>query len=202
MALPLYIFEERYKVMIAECVAESRPFGVVLIRTGNEVGEVGTLHEIGTTAHVTQVENLDDGRMNIAALGYSRFRIQKTHNARPFLTGIVEDFPLEDQANPKAKLLAAKLGPMLQAYLNIFAKLGNVQLEMDELPDEPATLAFLTAIILRTPMKDKQELLAVPDLLSLLRAERKMLRREAHILKILIEDGPRWRDDPSPFSTN
>src|SRR4051812_34656369 len=107
MALPLYIFEERYKVMISECVAESRPFGVVLIRTGNEVGETGTLHEIGTTAHVTQVENLDDGRMNIAALGYSRFRIQKTHNTRPFLTGIVEDFPLEDQANPKAKLLAA-----------------------------------------------------------------------------------------------
>jgi Lon protease-like protein len=202
MALPLYIFEDRYKLMISECVAESRPFGVVLIRTGQEVGEGASIHDVGTTAHITQVENLADGKMNIAALGYSRFRIQSTHNQRPFLTGVVEEFPLEDQSNTKAKLLATKLGPMLQAYLNIFAKLGNVQLEMDELPDDPSTLAFLTAIILRTPMKDKQQLLAVPDLLSLLRAERKMLHREAHILKILIENGPRWRDDAGPFSQN
>jgi len=202
MALPLYIFEDRYKMMISECVAASRPFGVVLIRTGNEVGSGAAIHEVGTTAHVTQVENLADGRMNIAALGYNRFRIQSTHNERPFLTGVVEDFPLDDQANPRAKLMATKLGPMLQAYLNIFAKLGNVELEIDELPEDPVTLAFLTAIILRTPMKDKQELLSVPDLLSLLRAERKMLHREAHILKILIENGPRWRDDPRPFSSN
>ena len=42
----------------------------------------------------------------------------------------------------------------------------------------------------------------MPDLMTLLRIERRMLNREAHILKLLIENGPRWRDDPKPFSIN
>lgn len=202
MALPLHIFEERYKLMISECIRDSRPFGVVLIRSGHEVGPGATIHTVGTTAHISQVENLNDGRMNIAALGHNRFRVKSVHSKKPYLTGLVDFFPLLDQDNEQAKLLAPKIASMLQGYLDIFATLGKVELEMEALPDDPVTLAFLTAIILRTPAKDKQLLLDVPDLLSLLRVERKMLNRETHILKILVENGPRWRDDPRPFSTN
>ena len=36
--LPLHIFEERYKLMINRCIDESAPFGVVLIKRGDEVG--------------------------------------------------------------------------------------------------------------------------------------------------------------------
>jgi len=182
-------------------VRDKRPFGVVLIRSGNARGE-RAIHACGTTAHITQVEHLGDGRMNIATLGYSRFRVQSTHQQKPYLTGIVEDFPLQGQNDPRCKVLATKVAPLLQNYLNIFATLGNVELEIEALPDDPITLAFLTAIILRTPMKDKQQLLDVPDLMTLLRIERRMLNREAHILKLLIEHGPRWRYEPSPFSTN
>ncbi len=201
MAQSLHIFEERYKLMISECVRDKRPFGVVLIRSGN-AGDESTIHACGTTAHITQVEHLGDGRMNIATLGYNRFRVHSTHRHKPYLTGIVEDFPLQGQTDPRCKAIAEKVAPLLQNYLNIFATLGNVELEMETLPEDPVTLAFLTAIILRTPMKDKQQLLDVPDLMTLLRIERRMLNREAHILKLLIEHGPRWRDDPSPFSTN
>jgi Lon protease-like protein len=202
MALPLHIFEERYKLMIGECIRDSRPFGVVLIESGREVGPGATIHKVGTTAHITQVEKLNDGRMNITALGYNRFRVHNVHTRKPFLTGLVEYFPLQDQGNEQAKKLVPKIAEMLQSYLDIFATLGKVELEMDALPDDPITLAFLTAIILRTPPKDKQLLLDIPDLLTLLRIERKMLSRESHILKILVENGPRWRDDPRPFSTN
>jgi hypothetical protein len=94
------------------------------------------------------------------------------------------------------------ISPMLQDYLDIIAKLGNVELEMDTLPEDPSTLAYLTAIVMRAPMLDKQRLLDIPDLPTMLRAERRMLRREVQILKMLIEQGPRWRDDPSPFSAN
>ncbi len=202
MALPLHIFEERYKLMISECIRDSQPFGVVLIRSGREAGSGAAVHSTGTTAHIKQVERLGDGRMNIATLGFHRFRIHSTHSKKPYLTGIIEMFPLQETQDPKAKALAQKMTPLLQSYLDIFASLGNVELEVDKLPDDPETLAFLTAIVLRTPQKDKQELLDVPDLVSLLRIERKMLNREAHILKILIENGTRWRDDPKPFSLN
>src|SRR5689334_15762796 len=165
MALPLHIFEERYKLMIGECIRESQPFGVVLIRSGQEIGPGAKIHAVGTTAHITQVENLNDGRMNIAALGYNRFRVKSVHSKKPYLTGLIDYFPLQDQENEQAKLLTPKIAEMLQGYLDIFATLGKVELEMDSLPDDPVTLAFLTAIILRTPAKDKQLLLDVPDLL-------------------------------------
>src|SRR5438132_12446158 len=38
MPLPLHIFEPRYREMMALCEQEERPFGVVLIQEGREVG--------------------------------------------------------------------------------------------------------------------------------------------------------------------
>src|SRR5262249_32248184 len=150
--LPLHIFEERYKLMIGECVKDSLPFGVVLIKSGSEVGPGASIYRVGTTAQITQVERLGEGRMNIAALGYNRFRILNVSKQKPYLTGLVEDYPLQDAENPNAKGIAQKLAPMLQNYLDIFASLGNVDLKIDSLPDDPVTLAFFTAIVLRTPM--------------------------------------------------
>jgi Lon protease-like protein len=202
MPLPLHIFEERYKLMIGECIRDSHPFGVVLMRSGNEGAINKPIYEVGTTAKITQVEHLGDGRMNISALGTSRFLIQRTHLDKPYLTGVIEDFPLLDTNNLETRFAARQVSPRLLHYLNIFAKLGNVQLELNKLPDDPITLAFMTAHFLRVPIQDKQILLSTPDLLSMLRTERKMLHREAFILKELIEKGPRWRDDPGPFSPN
>lgn len=202
MPLPLHIFEERYKLMISRCVERQQPFGVVLIRTGEEIGPGATLYDIGTTAHITQVEELPGGRMNINTLGYKRFRIMEVRHDEPYLTGLVEDFPLENEQSSAAEQVASRMTPVLQTYLDIFASIGNVDLEMDQLPDDPTTLAFLTAIILRTPMQDKQELLAKSDLVELLRAEYRILHRESQIMKILVDTGARWRDDSSPFSAN
>ena len=202
MTLALHIFEERYKLMIGECLEETQPFGIVLIRSGSEIGTDTEFHPVGTTAHITQVERLPDGRLNILTLGYRRFKIQEVRHHRPYLVGLVEDYPLQAVENPASEPLVSDLTLMLQHYLDIFAKLGKVDLQMTELPKDAETLAFLIAIVLRTPMKDKQDLLNAPDLLTLLKSERRMLRREAQILKLLIENGLRWRDDPKPFSAN
>jgi len=202
MTLALHIFEERYKLMIGECLQDTQPFGIVLIRSGSEVGPSADFHLVGTTAHITQVERLPDGRMNIVTLGYRRFKIHEVRHDRPYLVGLVEDFPLQSTDNVLSQPLVHDLSLMLQRYLDIFAKLGKVDLHMTELPKDAETLAFLIAIVLRTPMKDKQDLLSAADVLSLLKLERRMLRREAQILKLLIENGLRWRDDPKPFSVN
>ncbi|MBF6600779.1 MAG: LON peptidase substrate-binding domain-containing protein [Dehalococcoidia bacterium] len=60
MRLPLHIFEERYKIMVRECIDEDAPFGVVLIRSGAEVGGGAIPHDVGTTARIIQVEYLDE----------------------------------------------------------------------------------------------------------------------------------------------
>src|SRR3989337_2434064 len=41
VALPLHVFEERYRVMVGRCIDLGEPFGVVLIRQGREVGPAG-----------------------------------------------------------------------------------------------------------------------------------------------------------------
>lgn len=202
MMLPLHIFEERYKLMIYRCVTENTPFGVVLIREGSEIGGGAKIFDIGTTAHITKVDPLEDGRMNIATLGFNRFRIHELITEEPYLCAMVKDFPLEDKDSLSASREAAQLGPMLLKYLDIITAISDVDVKLEKLPDDAATLAFLTAIVMRTPMEDKQTLLSIPSLPALLRSERQMLVREAQLLRFFLEHTPRWINSASPFSPN
>ena len=89
MPLPLHIFEERYKAMIGACADRDEPFGVLLIKDGNEVGEPSTPHTIGTTARVSQVQRLEEGRLNILTRGETRFELLETVQTTPHLVGLV-----------------------------------------------------------------------------------------------------------------
>lgn len=202
MPLYLHIFEPRYKLMIGECIRQQRPFGVVLISQGSEVSPNVSIYSVGTTADITHVKPLAHGEMNIATIGRSRFRILSTHNRQPYLSGIVEDFPVTQQHDASLPTLVSRLTPLVKRYLNIFAALGEVEFKMDRLPDDPELLAYLTAIILNVPPPDKQRILEIPSLPQMLSAEYQIIRREALFLKHIIENGPRWRDDPAPFSPN
>jgi Lon protease-like protein len=88
--LPLHIFEPRYKELIGECMAEERPFGIVL-------SDDSGLHEVGTEASVIEVlERFDDGRLNIVVQGGERFRVVELTSGRTFQTGEVEGVADED----------------------------------------------------------------------------------------------------------
>ena len=89
MTMPLRIFEERYKLMIGECLEAGVPFGVLLIKDGMEVGGPATPHEVGTTARITEVEKLEEGRMNLSTVGERRFLVVETMDATPYLKGRV-----------------------------------------------------------------------------------------------------------------
>jgi Lon protease-like protein len=75
MVLPLHIFEARYRTMIDLCLRENKPFGVLLIRDGHEVGGPAITYRMGTSAYITQAETLPDGRINILSVGYQRFSL-------------------------------------------------------------------------------------------------------------------------------
>jgi Lon protease-like protein len=85
-ALPLHIFEERYKEMVAECLAERKPFGVV--RSDGEQMAI-----IGCTATIVRVvKRYDDGKMDILCEGVQRFEIEGLDESRRFLQADVEFF--------------------------------------------------------------------------------------------------------------
>ncbi|MGH2953040.1 MAG: LON peptidase substrate-binding domain-containing protein [Solirubrobacterales bacterium] len=83
--LPLHIFEDRYKRMVADCLEGSEPFGIVF-RDGD-----GNAHRIGCEARVTEVtERFDDGRMNIVVAGERPFRVLDRFEAPAYPAGEVE----------------------------------------------------------------------------------------------------------------
>lgn len=83
MPLPLHIFEERYKMMIAACIEEERPFGIVY------QGSSG-IHPVGCEAHIQRVlSRYDDGRLDILTLGSNRFRVSEFLEEQSYMEGMV-----------------------------------------------------------------------------------------------------------------
>jgi Lon protease-like protein len=129
IALPLHIFEERYRLMVARCIERSAPFGVVLIRTGREVGELdGHVADVGTTAAIRQAGRYPDGRLDIVTVGERRFRIERVDMSRePYLVGQVAllDEPIGGEA-PRTDQLARHLGQRFLHYLELLQPIGAV----------------------------------------------------------------------------
>ena len=99
-ALPLHIFEERYKTMIGECLDEEREFGIVWL------GEAG-LRDVGCRARITQVlERMPDGRMNILVEGTGPFRLLRRIDELDYPAGDVE--LIDDEAEAEDAALAAE----------------------------------------------------------------------------------------------
>ena len=88
--LPLHIFEPRYKEMIAECLEQKKPFGVVRASSDG-------VADIGCTAEIMSVtKKYDDGRMDILTRGVERLEVIEVNEDRSFLQAeisVVEDEP-------------------------------------------------------------------------------------------------------------
>jgi hypothetical protein len=76
--LPLKVFEARYIDMVRECMKRNAPFGVVLIRSGQEVGTAAEPEAVGCLAHIVDWDMRDLGVMMLRTQGGERFRIRDT----------------------------------------------------------------------------------------------------------------------------
>ena len=160
--LPLHIFEERYKELIGECLAEDGEFGLVY-------ADDDGLRDLGTRARVVEVlTRFDDGRLNILVQGGDRFRLTELTDGRSFSTGLVTriddlDDPAEDAAVEEALRLFGLLREVTESEVDApdrgqpqlsYALAGKVELP----PDDKLGLLGETSERLR--MELVQELLA------------------------------------------
>jgi Lon protease-like protein len=98
--VPLHVFEERYKLMIGECLESDSEFGIVWLSDDG-------LREIGCTARVTQVlAELEDGRLNILVAGGRAFRLLRRIDDMAYPAGEVE--MLDDSADLEDAALTAE----------------------------------------------------------------------------------------------
>ncbi len=158
--LPLRIFEERYKLMINECLEANAPFGIVLIQEGMEVGGAAKPNNTGTTARITKVEKLEEGRMNLATIGESRFQILETNHDSPYLKGQVQYLP--DELGELGEGVLEKTRGLFDEYLRNLASLRGGWMRRADVPDDPKTLSYTIAHYLNLPARAKQRLLELP----------------------------------------
>ena len=205
LLLPLHIFEDRYRQLVRDLTdqPEPRQFGVIAIRHGRETGVDGiqALHEIGCTATLRQVKPLEDGRYDVVTVGNQRFRLAGLDDSKPYLQGQVDLLAEEtgDEAAAAQGVRVVRDG--FRAYLSALAERGVTQISAPELPEDPVTLSYLVAASMIIDLGDRQALLAEPDAVHRLAAERTLLSRELTMLRTLTATpAPDLRN--SPYSSN
>ena len=181
MPLPLRIFEERYKVMIAACHVTDQLFGVMLIRSGREVGPAAVPERVGCTARMLRVDRLPDGQMHIVTVGQHRFRLRGAPRVTTdgYLVGDVEIAVDETPAAEVPGALTAHVTEEFHKYRASALRLaGRPQSDSFQVESDPVRLSYQVAASLRVHPRERQHLLALDDPVARLRRELVILRRE------------------------
>ncbi len=165
-SMPLHVFEDRYRMMIEECMRGEREFGIVWSSDG-ELKPVGCACQIEET-----LERMDDGRLNILVRGTRPFRLLERQDDLPYPAAVVEflgddDEQADSQAARSARELYSELVEQatdqtlkeseleaLDAYgMAATVEFGaDAKQELLELRSENARLRLL-ALLLRAAMK-------------------------------------------------
>jgi Lon protease-like protein len=134
--VPLHIFEERYKAMIARCLDEPSEFGIVWM------AEDG-MRDVGCACEVVDVlERFEDGRLNLVARGTRPFRIERRVEHLPYPAGDVAFLADEPEAADAALAAAAH-----EAYATLVEEATDRTPDRDEIAamsayDMAATVEF------------------------------------------------------------
>jgi len=117
-AMPLHIFEPRYREMTRHCVQTQTPFGILRVSGVN-------LAQTGCSALIVKVlKEYEDGRSDILTAGQSAFRLIRMHEEKSYMeadilfleedfTGVDSDVSeqLEDLCNQCHRLLYGEDAP-------------------------------------------------------------------------------------------
>jgi len=168
-AIPLHIFEERYKTMMNECLRDGTEFGILWLSDDG-------LRENGCACSIERIlERMEDGRVNLLARGTRPFRVLERQGHLAYPAGVIE-FLLDDDEAPNDELietaqrayedlvrLATDRDPEASelAGMDAYAMAATVDFGVEakqqllELRSEPARLRLL-ARLLRAALKRMQ----------------------------------------------
>jgi Lon protease-like protein len=183
MPLPLHIFEERYRLMVNQCLDNDRGFGVVMSTASARDTQTSAEHLTGTTAQITKVQRLQNGRMNIMTQGGERFRLLQLVQSKPYFVASVEHVPLEGTHSPDAPQLARRTSALFMQYMRLQREVVGTMVKIEATPKKLADLAYLVATTVQVSLKDKQHLLELGTLPQLFTRELQILAREVEVLK-------------------
>jgi len=172
LPLPLHIFEERYKIMIKQCLEQKKEFGVVY-------GRDNQIHRVGCTATILRVlKRYEDGRMDILAQGTRKFEIKEIHDEKKYLQAQVTFVEDEIEHESEHLIILAKEGVDLLKKLDRLT-INKYDLKFMEKLDIKI-ISYIISGIGGFTMKEKQKFLEMTST-----AER--LKHSVESLKNLVE---------------
>lgn len=175
--LPITVFEKRYKLMIQDCLNSDSKFGVVLIKSGSEVGEPAVPHLVGTVCKIIAVKYKDDGVINITVKGEERFSLIQTYQTKPYLSAQVETLDylrLQDENPDYISMIQSKF---LQ-YIRLMIGVEGGWIRNINLPSDQIDLACMIASTIQIKLSKKQFLLEQSNIGDLFAAELSLIDTE------------------------
>jgi Lon protease-like protein len=169
VALPLHIFEPRYRRMLADCLAEDRRFGLIFLPEGTTERELPPGH-VGCVAYIEKAESLPDGRSNIAVSGQERFALEHfVDSPLPYHLAEVVEYSDEPEPQPALDSLAEQVRAVFERVARAARIITEDRAALPELPDDTALLAFRIASLIDIDATQRQALLASRSPLARLR---------------------------------
>ena len=164
--VPLHIFEDRFKTMMEECLANDREFGIVWMADDG-------LHDVGCACRIERViEKFDDGRMNLLARGTRPLRIIERQRDLAYPAGVVE-FLADKPGAPRPELV--------EAAHDVYAELVHKATDKTPAPEEIEPMdAYAMAATVDFGLDAKQGLLG-------LRSENARLRLVARLFRAALK---------------
>jgi len=190
MLMPLHVFEPRYRVLVGRALETQTPFGVVLIREGDEVGAGAKPHRIGTLARIVSHAPLADGRSLVTVEGEGRFAIESVVEGRePYLLGRVR--LLDDHPDEAERPLADDVAEAYADYVvGVVAATAGERSEVpvvDEIRSgSPCDVSFRVAAGLAIEDDERQSLLEAMTTRERLVREREILARECALISEML----------------
>ena len=92
-AIPLHIFEPRYRALARRCVDNDEAFGIALIERGSEVGGGDVRTDVACLARIAEYEEMPDGRWAVIAVGEQRVRVEEWLDDDPYPRALVTSWP-------------------------------------------------------------------------------------------------------------
>lgn len=169
--LPLRVFEARYLDMVSACMRDEKPFGVVLIRDGQEAG-AASFESVGTLARIVDWYQGSDGILGITAVGHERFRVAQAAKQDDGLNvADIQTLP----APPFAALPSdgAFLAEIVKGVIN---DLGKLYAQHEPRYNDADWVACRLAEVLPIASKDKQRCLESNDPLERLSIVRSRIK--------------------------
>jgi Lon protease-like protein len=158
--LPLYIFEPRYRIMLASALEAERVLCIALMKAGrDEARSVDDFHHVAGLGLIRACVSHEDGTSHLILQGVARVEFTEFIQAKPFRIAKLRELPSEPATATEGETLSAQV---LEFCAHYRAKGTPIPEKLDEQlakVEDPSVLCdIVTHTFVRDPHRRQQVL--------------------------------------------